>query len=164
MSSKTTLDNATRQQISHETAILLADTYILYVKSQNFHWNVVDVRFHSLHEFFEEQYKELAEAIDVIAERIRALGKPSPGQMQQFLELSRLEESPSHSVADEMLKTLLHDHESIIQWLRSAIELTTKMGDQGTADLYIDRLRAHEKTSWMIRSHFLGGQYESSRH
>ena len=154
MAMATTLDRPTCSQISQELSILLADTYLLYVKSQNFHWNVIDPRFHSLHEFFEEQYKELAEAVDLIAERIRALGEKAPGSMREYLELSRLEESLTTLHADEMLKGLFHDHESIIQWLRSEIDHTAKIGDQGTSDLCIERLRVHEKTAWMIKSHF----------
>ena len=156
MSTTVTLDRAASKQIAHELSIFLADSYLLYVKSQNFHWNVTDARFFSLHKFLEEQYEELAEAIDVIAERVRALGEKAPGSMQQFLNLTRLEESPPTLSADEMLKTLLNNHESIIEWLRTHIEETANRGDQGTADLYINRLRTHEKTAWMLRSHLKG--------
>lgn len=140
-------------QMATRLRTLLADTYILYVKSQNFHWNVVDAKFHSLHEFFEEQYKDLAENVDVIAERIRALGQKSPGSMREFLNLTRLEESPTTLSSDEMLKILLKDHESIIEWLHATIEPPSH--DQGSIDLCIDRLRFHEKMVWMIKSHFI---------
>lgn len=147
-----TLEKASKQ-VARELATLLADSYLLFVKTQNFHWNVEDPRFHSLHEFFEEQYKELFEAIDVIAERIRALGEKSPGSLKEFLELSRLEESPTNLSANEMIKTLLRDHESIIQWLKKEIDETAQLGDAGSSDLCINRIRAHEKTAWMLRSH-----------
>lgn len=156
MSSNAVLEKSAIQQIVSELACLQADTYLLYVKSQNFHWNVMDPRFFSLHQFFEEQYRELAEAIDVIAERIRALDEKSLGSMREYLEFTRLEESKTNLSANEMLKALLHDHEAIIQNLRVGIEQITKLGDQGTADLFINRLRVHEKSAWMIRSHLRG--------
>lgn len=157
MSPTAVLEQKSARQCVRELGIFLADTYILYLKSQNFHWNVVDPRFHSLHEFFEDQYKELAEAVDLIAERIRALGERSPATMREFLELTRLQEpSQHHLTGDEMLKNLLKDHESIIQWLRPAIDQTNAI-DSGTGDLLIERLRVHEKSAWMIRSHFKGG-------
>lgn len=146
----------TTKQIAQELGTLLADTYVLYVKSQNFHWNVVDSKFHSLHEFFEEQYEELSQAVDLIAERIRALGEKSPGSMREYLEKTRLEESGTHLTSDQMLKALLKDHESIIQWLRNEIDETDKLGDQGTSDMCVERLRVHEKSAWMIKSHFRG--------
>lgn len=155
MSATAALEKNAKSHIAQELSVLLADTYLLYVKSQNFHWNVSDPRFHSLHEFFEEQYELLADAVDLIAERIRALGSKSPASMQEFLNLTRLEEAPTTLSADEMLKSLLHDHESIIQWLRAAIDSTAQRGDQGTSDLCIERLREHEKTAWMIKSHFI---------
>lgn len=134
-------------------AKVLASTYLVYIKTQNFHWNVIDGRFHSLHEFFKEQYKELAEAIDEIAERIRMLGRKSPGSMREFLDLSDLDESTEELSADEMLAELLDDHLVIIQQLRQYIQQCQERGDEGTADLFIARLRAHEKTAWMLRSH-----------
>lgn len=149
----TTLEQSSIKQICHELSTLQADTFLLYVKTQNFHWNVVDPRFSALHKFFEKQYEELADAIDVIAERIRALGEKSLGSMHAYLEYTRLEESNSNLTADEMLKTLLQDHESLIQSLRAAIEKIAAWGDQGSSDLCINRLRVHEKIAWMIKSH-----------
>lgn len=156
MHSTTTQELPTSKQLVEDLSTFLADTYLIYVKSQNFHWNVTDPRFYSLHKFFEEQYEELAEATDLIAERIRALGEKSPGSMQEFLQLSRLSESENQLPAEEMLKALLSDHSSIIIWLRNGIEQAIKWGDQGTADLFIERLRIHEKTTWMIKSHIKG--------
>lgn len=154
MSTSALLDKPEVKQLASELAVLLSDTYLLYIKSQNFHWNVCDPRFHSLHEFFEQQYEELADAVDLIAERIRALGARSPGSMQEFLAQTRLEESVGTALkADAMLKALLNDHESIISWLRKAIDFTAELGDQGSSDLCVQRLRAHEKSAWMIRSH-----------
>lgn len=132
----------------------LADTYVLYLKTQNFHWNVVDPRFSDLHSFFQKQYEELAEAIDVIAERIRMLRFRAPASMQEFLEISSLEESIGDISADEMIQILLNDHESIASKIRPYIPEAQKKGDEGSADLLIQRLRSHEKTAWMLRSHF----------
>lgn len=156
MSTTATLEKKENKLIVDHLCILLADTYLLYVKTQNFHWNVCDPRFHSLHEFFEEQYEKLAEAVDLIAERIRAIGAKAPGTMQQFLSLSRLDEAKGCPKGEEMLKELLHDNENLAQWLRSEVDFTAQNGDQGTSDLCIGRLREHEKTAWMLRSH-LGG-------
>lgn len=157
MSTNTTLEADAIKQIVSDLAVFLADTYVVYVKTQNFHWNVKDPRFHSLHVFLEEQYKLLSEAIDEIAERIRMLDKKSPGSLKEFLELTRLEEAKGNLSADEMLKQLIHDHESIIKWLRALIEQINAMGDEGTADLMIQRLRSHEKMAWMLKSHFNTG-------
>lgn len=135
---------------------LLSDTYLLYVKTQNFHWNVTDPRFYSLHKFFEEQYEELAEACDLIAERIRAIGAKSPGSMKKFLSLTRLAESEGDRTGTEMLQELLKDHETIITELKKEAEVADKLEDLGSSDLCIQRLRSHEKAAWMIRSH-IGG-------
>jgi starvation-inducible DNA-binding protein len=148
------MERKTPQSKTQDLETLMADTYLLYTKTQNFHWNVVDPRFHSLHTFFEEQYKELAEAIDVIAEQIRSQGHKAPGSMREFLQLSNLQEASGNLPANTMLQTLLKDHEAIIQWLRPAIDHFAKIGDQAASDLCIDRLRVHEKALWMIKSHF----------
>lgn len=154
MISSSTLERKTLRQIASGLSKLLADTYLLYVKTQNFHWNVVDSKFYSLHKFFESQYEALSEAVDEIAERIRALGEKAPGSMKEFLDLTQLDESPSELSGSEMIQTLAEDHHLIIDWLRPEIELAAKRGDEGTADLFIQRLRFHEKTLWMLRSHF----------
>lgn len=146
------LNDSARQQIAQNLSMLLADTYVLYVKTQNFHWNVVDIRFYSLHLFLEKEYKKLNKAIDEIAERIRKLGERSPGSLQQFLNITSLKESDEDLTADEMLLELLKDHETICCFLRERIALAAKLGDEGTSDLLIQRLHAHEKSAWMLRS------------
>lgn len=146
------LEESVRKQIAHKMNLLLADTYVLYTKTQNFHWNVVDHNFYSLHQFFEEQYKELAEAIDEIAERIRMLGEHTQGSLKQFLEMTSIKESATPRHSHEMIKELIKDHDSMIRFLREMIELATKLQDEGTADLLIQRLRAHEKHMWMLHS------------
>ncbi len=147
------LEQSIRQQVAHFLSLILADTYVLYVKTQNFHWNIVDARFFALHKFFEEQNKELAKAIDEIAERIRILGQHAPGSLKQFLEMSSLKESDGDLSGDDMILHLLQDHEALCRHLRERIELSSSLGDAGTADLLIQRLRAHEKTAWLLRSH-----------
>lgn len=147
------LEASVRQQIAHNISLLLADTYVLYAKTQNFHWNVIDPRFYSLHIFLEKQYEELAEALDEIAERIRMLGEHAPGNLKQFIEMTNLKEASQEINGDKMIKQLLDDHEAICAFIRKGIELASSLGDEGTADLLIQRLRAHEKHAWMLRSH-----------
>lgn len=146
-----TIDNVT-EATAVELTKLLSDTYVLYVKTQNYHWNLVDPRFASLHKMFEEQYESLAEAIDEIAERIRMIGHHAPGAMRSYLSHTRLEESEEDIDGDQMVTQLLSDHEAIIQTLRHQISETQKRGDEGTADLMIQRLRSHEKAAWMLKS------------
>lgn len=154
MSSATLMDKGSRQKIVEFIAKALADTYVLYLKTQNFHWNVEDERFYSLHKMFEKQYEELAEAVDDLAERIRALNAKSPATMKQFLELTSLEEGSKNLNGNAMLEQLAHDHTTIANTIRPWIPESQKHGDEGTADLFIERLRYHEKTAWMLRSHF----------
>lgn len=136
---------------------LLANTYSLQVKTQNFHWNVVDPRFTSLHKFFEQQYDAIAEGVDEIAERIRMLGHRSPGSMREFLDLGGLDEASGVSSGDEMLSELLVDHQLVIKEIRGMIKESQEYDDEGTADMLIGRLRFHEKTVWMLHSHFYEG-------
>jgi starvation-inducible DNA-binding protein len=154
MSSTLTIERSAVSQIAQNLSQLLADTYILYIKTQNFHWNVVDPRFYSLHKFFEGQYEELEEAIDTIAERIRALGVRSPGSMREFLEIGTLTEAEGDLTGDQMIHQLVDDNEKIANFIRPHIQAFQKAGDEGSADLLIERLRAHEKTAWMLRSNF----------
>jgi starvation-inducible DNA-binding protein len=148
------LEKGSRQKVAENLAHLQADTYVLYVKTQNFHWNVTDPRFSALHQFFEEQYKELAEAVDLIAERVRALNLKAPGSMAQFLELTCLSEAENNLAANAMLHQLIEDHETIANQMRPWIPDAQKVKDEGSADLFIERLRVHEKAAWMLRSHF----------
>jgi starvation-inducible DNA-binding protein len=148
------LDKKARQSIKVILSKALANTYILLAKTQNFHWNVVDPRFHSLHELFQQQYEALFEAADEIAERIRMLGFKSPGSLREFLDLGTLDEAETNLSGDDMLSELLIDHELIIKDLREQIKEVIDLGDEGTGDMLIDRLRFHEKTAWMLHGHF----------
>jgi starvation-inducible DNA-binding protein len=149
-----TIHRSAAEQIVQALSQILADTYVTYLKTQNFHWNVRDPRFHSLHEMFEEFYKQLAEATDELAERIRMLKHKSPATMREFLELTNLEEGNSESSGTEMIQDLYNDREVIISSIRPRIEESIKLGDEGTGDLLIQHLRLHEKAAWMLRSHF----------
>ncbi|MBL8219266.1 MAG: DNA starvation/stationary phase protection protein [Bryobacterales bacterium] len=134
---------------------ILADQHILYVKSRNFHWNVTGPNFSQLHKLYEDQYNQLAEAIDSTAERIRMLGAPAPGSMADFLAHARLSEHRGHSPrAGEMTAILLADHEAIIRNLREDIDtVNDDLGDAGTADFLTGLIQDHEKAAWFLRAH-----------
>ena len=140
-------------ELSRDVGQLLADSFVLYVKLQGCHWNVVDERFHALHALFQEQYAELAEAIDEIAERIRILGEVAPATLREFLDLTQLSEGVSSSSGQEMLEELLKDHELLINSIKDWVTRAQELGDEGTADLLVGRLRAHEKAAWILKSH-----------
>jgi starvation-inducible DNA-binding protein len=137
-----------RKSVAEILNLILANTYLLYLKTQNFHWNVTGELFYSLHLLFEKQYEELADAADEIAERIRALGFPAPGSFAEFSKIATIKEGKTHE-AKEMIKELLHDHELMASLLRQDID---KISDDITIDLMIRRTDAHEKTGWMLRS------------
>lgn len=142
------------QKIAEELMHLLADTYLLYIKTQNFHWNVKGPFFPQLHQLFDTQYNELADAIDVIAERIRALEAQTPASFSEFQKLSSLKEEIGcqNLSSDAMVKKLTKDHDTISQQLLLIFEKAEQANDQGTIDLLTERLRAHEKAAWMLRS------------
>lgn len=143
---------SSRQKVGDGLAHYLADIYLLYLKTQNFHWNVRGPHFYSLHKFFEELYQELAEAVDTVAERIRAMHMSTPASFSQFLKLTSLEEETAAISAEEMLKQLLHDHQVISRNLLRLFEQAEQAEDEATVDLITERMRTHEKTAWMIRS------------
>jgi len=134
---------------------MLANTYVIAIKTQNFHWNVRDARFHMLHDLFSQQYNQLAEAIDDIAERIRVLDGYAPASMKAYLKLANLKEITSVIYdGNTMLQELKADHLSMIRILRAAIEKISMTKDQGTLDFMIQRLQYHEKVAWILSSHF----------
>lgn len=133
-------------------ATVLADTYCLYLKTQNYHWNVVGPKFVQLHEIFENQYQEMAEAVDEIAERIRALGRRAPGSFHEFSGLTSVPETTETLEADQMVADLMEGHELMARKTKELFELATQNGDDVTADLIISRKKVHEKTAWMLRS------------
>lgn len=141
-----------RQQIGEGLSRLLADTYTVYLKTHNFHWNVTGPMFNTLHLMFETQYNELAQAVDLIAERIRALGLPAPGSYAQFAKLTCIQEETGVPTAEEMIRQLVRDQEAVVRTARSIFPVVEKANDQPTADLLTQRMQIHEKTAWMLRS------------
>jgi starvation-inducible DNA-binding protein len=141
-----------RKVIAERLSKLLADTYTLYVKTHNFHWNVTGPHFHSLHQMFEEHYQALAGAVDEIAERIRALGHFAPGSYAQFSELTDIKEATSVPDYQEMVRQLCEDHETVIRSARASLPEVSDAADEADTDLITARLEYHEKTAWMLRS------------
>ena len=131
---------------------LLADTYSIYLKTQNYHWNVRGPLFHTLHAMFEEQYTELAIAIDEIAERIRAVGQPAPGSFSEFARLAKVEEENGSPSAKQMISNLVEDQATVVQTCKNIFPIVQQSADEPTADLLIRRMQVHEKTAWMLKS------------
>lgn len=153
MELETGLKQEERASIVGVLSKYLADNYILYLKTQNFHWNVTGNEFFSLHKLFEGQYEDLAEAIDEIAEKIRAQGFYVEATVESFRKLSSIKEESRVLAAHEMIEQLVKGHELIIREARKLSTLAEKFNDQGTVDLMGRRLNAHEKAAWMLRSH-----------
>ena len=141
-----------RKDIANGLNHLLADSYTLYLMTHNFHWNVTGPMFNTLHLMFETQYTELATAVDVIAERIRALGYPAPGTYKEFAELSSIKEIKGVPDAQTMIQHLVTGQESVVKTARSIFPVVEKASDEPTADLLTQRMQLHEKTAWMLRS------------
>jgi len=134
-------------------ARLLADSYTLYLKTHNFHWNVTGPMFTTLHTLFETQYTELALAVDEIAERIRAVGAPAPGSYAAFSKLTGIKEAETVPSAVEMVKQLVADQEAVARSAAEVLETAQAADDEVSADLAITRMQVHEKNAWMLRSH-----------
>jgi len=141
-----------RKKLAEGLSKVLAESYILYIKTHAFHWNVEGPMFNTLHLMFEEQYNELFQAVDEIAERIRALGWPAPGSYKSFSKLSSIKESEDSLPAKQMIQELLEGQETLIKTLRGLAGLADSVGDESTADLATVRMKQHEKTAWMLRS------------
>jgi starvation-inducible DNA-binding protein len=146
------LDEVERKDVAESLVHLLADTYTLYAKTQGYHWNVTGPWFHQLHTLFEQQYRELAEAVDEIAERIRALGHDAPGSLVELSRLSSIPDRPTPASSRDMVRDLFSGHEALARAARSFIGLAEQARDHATADLLTERMRAHEKAAWMLRS------------
>ncbi len=141
-----------RKAIAAGLSRLLADSYTLYLKTHNYHWNVTGPLFNTLHTMFEAQYTELATAVDEIAERIRALGVMAPGSYRAFAELTCIEEETGTPSAEEMIQQLIIGQEAVVRTARQVIPLASEANDEPTADLLTQRMQIHEKTAWMLRS------------
>jgi starvation-inducible DNA-binding protein len=131
---------------------LLADSYTLYLKTHNYHWNVTGPQFNTLHTMFEDQYTELAQAVDEVAERIRALGFPAPGSYKAFSELSSVKEETGTPNADDMIRELVTGQETVVRTAREILPAVESANDESTADLLTQRMQVHEKNAWMLRS------------
>jgi starvation-inducible DNA-binding protein len=141
-----------RKAIADGLSRLLADTYTLYLKTHNFHWNVEGPMFNTLHLMFETQYTELALAVDLVAERIRALGYPAPGTYAAYAKLSSIKEEQGVPSAEDMIRQLVAGQEAVVKTARSVFPAADKAGDEPTADLLTQRMQVHEKTAWMLRA------------
>jgi starvation-inducible DNA-binding protein len=141
-----------REKIVAGLSRVLADTYTLYLKTHNFHWNVEGPMFNTLHLMFMDQYTELWTALDLIAERIRALGYPAPGTNTAFAKLTSIDETDGQPEALEMVRLLVSGHEAVARTARSTFPAAEDGGDESTVDLLTQRLQVHEKTAWMLRS------------
>jgi starvation-inducible DNA-binding protein len=146
------IDAKHRKAIAQGLSRLLADSYTLYLKTHNFHWNVEGPMFNTLHLMFEGQYTELALAVDLIAERIRALGHPAPGTYGEFAKLSTIKEHPGQPKAEEMIRLLVEGQEAVVRTARKIFPIVELAGDEPTADLLTQRMQVHEKNAWMLRS------------
>lgn len=146
------IDEGARAELAEGLSRLLADSYTLYLKTHNFHWNVTGPMFQTLHLMFETQYTELALAVDLIAERIRSLGHYAPGSYVAFRKLSSIEDAEEVPNAKDMIRQLVAGNEAVIRTARAVVGLAEKASDQATADLGTQRLQLHEKTAWMLRS------------
>ena len=141
-----------REKIANGLSRLLADTYTLYLQTHNFHWNVEGPMFNTLHLMFMTQYTELWNALDAVAERIRALGYPAPGTYRSLAELTSIQEADGVPEAMEMVRLLVRGHEAVARTARKVFPAVEKASDESTADLLTQRLQVHEKTAWMLRS------------
>ncbi len=146
------IDEKERKAIADGLSRLLADTYTLYLKTHNYHWNVTGPMFNTLHLMFETQYNELALAVDLIAERIRALGVSAPGSYAAFAKLSSIQESDKVPGATDMIADLVKGQETVVRTARKIFPVADGAHDEATADLLTQRIQLHEKTAWMLRS------------
>ena len=146
------IEASKRQEIAGGLSRVLADSYTLYVKTHNFHWNVTGPMFQTLHLMFMTQYTETWNAVDLVAERIRTLGYPAPGSYQQFAALTSIKESDGVPNAKEMIRQLVDGQETVARTAREVLPIAEKAGDQPTVDLLSARMEVHEKNAWMLRS------------
>lgn len=158
MNSPYTNDQAAREQTAVTLGRLLADSYLIYLKTQGFHWNIVGPQFEPLHTLFQEQYTELAEAIDEIAERMRALGVKAPGSFSEFVTMTSISEEADAPAADAMISQLLSDHTTASRTALQVVTEAEKQGDVATADLATGRVTQHEKAAWMLSSLLKGSK------
>lgn len=153
MGKKKSLSEKTMKDVCLKLGAFLADSFVLYTKTLNFHWNMEGPQFFMYHKLLEQEYEELAEANDEIAERIRMLGGKAPATLQEFLKLASLSEGKSTQSWEKMIQELVEDHETMVEKCHELIEFTNSVNDEGTSDLIVDRIRSHSKEAWLLRSH-----------
>jgi starvation-inducible DNA-binding protein len=141
-----------RAEIAHGLSRLLADTYVVYLKTHNFHWNVEGPMFQTLHQMFMEQYTETWNAIDLIAERIRSLGEYAPGTYREYAKLARIKETDGVPKAEQMVRLLIEGQEAVVRTAREVLPVADRAHDEPTLDLLTQRMQVHEKNAWMLRS------------
>ena len=141
-----------RAEIARGLSRLLADTYVVYLKTHNFHWNVEGPMFQTLHQMFMEQYTETWNAIDLIAERIRSLGEYAPGTYKEYAKLARIKETEGVPKAEQMVRLLIEGQEAVVRTAREVLPVAERADDQPTLDLLTQRMQVHEKNAWMLRS------------
>jgi starvation-inducible DNA-binding protein len=146
------INDKDRKKIADGLGRMLADTYTLYLKTHNFHWNVTGPMFQTLHLMFMTQYTETWNAVDLVAERIRTLGYPAPGSYKQFAALTSIKESDGVPSAKEMIRQLVDGQETVARTAREVLPIAEKAGDQPTVDMLSARMEVHEKNAWMLRS------------
>jgi starvation-inducible DNA-binding protein len=139
-------------EVVEKLSVLLADTYAIYLKTQNYHWHVKGPQFKSLHELFEMQYRELAEAVDEVAERLLITGHKAPATFKDYERLKTIKDGDSNSTANQMVNELANDHGTLVRDLNNSMALAQKMKDEGTVNLLANRISAHEKARWMLKS------------
>jgi starvation-inducible DNA-binding protein len=139
-----------REDLLAQLSVILADTYALYLKTQNYHWHVTGPQFRPLHELFEEQYRELAEAVDSVAEQIRIMGNLAPATFKELDSLKTLKDGDSKATANQMVISLASDNNTLVKDLNRALKLAEEIHDEGAANLLSDRVSAHEKARWML--------------
>ena len=152
MKINTGISEQDRKVIADGLSKLLADSYTLYLKTHNYHWNVTGPMFQTLHLMFEAQYTELALAVDLIAERIRALGYPAPGSYKAYAKLTQIDEETGTPSAEDMIRNLVKGQEAVVRTARSIFPAVDAAHDEPTADLLTQRMQIHEKNAWMLRS------------
>jgi len=146
------INKGDRKSLALRLSEALSDSYMLYLKTQNVHWNIVGPMFYSVHELTEKQYLDMAEAIDDIAERIRAIGFTAPGSFQEFSQYTIIKESTGKAESESMIASLVEGNEMCARRLREAVAEAEKVDDVKTADLLTDRIGQHEQNAWMLRS------------
>lgn len=147
------MTKGSKDKVVKSLSKLLADSYVLYLKTQNYHWNVTGPYFNTLHTMFQAQYEDLAAANDLLAERLRALDVKAPGSFAAFLKLTDVKEETGNPAATQMIRNLMKDQETLAKAAQAVLDAAEAMGDEPTVDLAIERMQVHQKNHWMLKAH-----------